>query len=106
MKPTAVALTSVGAEYVAMPKACTMIIQYRHLLNPIYQTQGEATTTFEDHTGAISTSVNSKVTPRTKHIDIKYHHVRSPFEDKVVEVDIESSLTRKKLKFSQRACVR
>ena len=41
---------------------------------------------FEDSTCAIATSKNNKMTPRTKHIDVKYHHVRSLIEDKVVDV--------------------
>ncbi|CAB1108204.1 unnamed protein product [Ectocarpus sp. CCAP 1310/34] len=90
VKQMVVALSSVEAEYVAMSKACTMIIHYRHLLS-INQTQEEATRMFEDNTAAISTSVNNKLTPRTKHIGIKYHHVRSLIEDKVVAVEyIES----------------
>lgn len=59
-----------------------MVIHYHHLLNTIHQTQEEATRMLEDNnTGAISTSVNNKVTLGTKHIDIKYHHVRSLIED-------------------------
>lgn len=87
VKQTVVSLSSVEAEYVAMSKACKMIIHFRHLMDTIYQNQTEATLLFEDSMGAIATSANSKVTPRTKHIDVKYHHVRSLIENKVVAVE-------------------
>ena len=36
--------------------------------------------------GAESTTRSNKITPRTKHINIKFHHVRSLVADKVVDV--------------------
>lgn len=43
MKQTVVALSSAEAEYVAMSKASTLILHYRHLLDTINETQAEAT---------------------------------------------------------------
>ena len=48
--------------------------------------QSTATVVFEDNLGAVSTSRSNKITPRTKYIDIKFHHVRSLVADKVVDV--------------------
>eukprot|EP00903_Cladosiphon_okamuranus_P021851 g20088.t1 len=86
VKQTVTATSSAEAEYVAMSKACKMILHWRHLLKTINREQTEATVLFEDSTAAISTSESNKVTQRTKHIDVKYHHVRSLIIDKVVEV--------------------
>ncbi|CAB1099484.1 unnamed protein product [Ectocarpus sp. CCAP 1310/34] len=86
VKQTVTATSSAEAEYVAMSKACKMILHWRHLLKTINREQTEATVLFEDSTAAISTSESNKVTQKTKHIDVKYHHVRSLIVNKVVEV--------------------
>ena len=58
----------------------------QHLLKTISSEQIAATVVFEDNLGAVSTSRSNKITPRTKHIDIKFHRVRSLVADKVVDV--------------------
>ena len=50
--------------------------QEKNLLKTISSEQSAATVVFEDHTGAVPTSRSNKNTPRTKHIDIKFHHAR------------------------------
>ena len=55
----------------------------------------QATNIFEDNQGAVSLSKGSKITPRTKHIDIKFHHVRSLVAKGVVDVKyVETNLQR------------
>ena len=55
----------------------------------------QATNIFEDNQGAVSLSKGSKITSRTKHIDIKFHHVRSLVVKGVVDVKyIETDLQR------------
>lgn len=94
-KQPLVAVSSVEAEYVALSKACQLIIPFRHLLKTINRAQKEATVLYEDNSGAILTSLSSKITPRTKHIDIKYHHIRSLIQDGVVRVEkIESAMQK------------
>ena len=56
------------------------------LLKAISSEQSAATVVFEDNLGAVSTSRSNKITPHTKHIDIKFHHIRSLVADKVVDV--------------------
>jgi hypothetical protein len=34
-------------------------------------------TVFEDNNGALSLALSPKITPRTKHIAVKYHHFRT-----------------------------
>ena len=63
-----------------------MVVYLRHLLKTISSEQIAATVVFEDNLGAVSTSRSNKITPRTKHIDIKFHHVRSLVADTVVDV--------------------
>ncbi|CAB1110564.1 unnamed protein product [Ectocarpus sp. CCAP 1310/34] len=85
-RQTVMAVSSAEAEYVAMSKACKMILYWRHLLKTINLEQKEATILYEDSTGAISTSKSNKSTQHNKHIDVNYHHVRSLIVDKVVDV--------------------
>ena len=63
-----------------------MVVYLRHVLKTISSEQSAATVFFEDNLGAVSTSRSNKITPRTKYIDIKFHHVRSLVADKVVDV--------------------
>ena len=87
VKQTVLATSSAEAEYViAMSKACKMILHWRHLLKTINREQKDATVLFEDSAGEILTSKSNKQSQRTKHTDVKYHHVRSLIVDKVVDV--------------------
>ena len=83
---TVVSVSTLESEYVALSKACLMVVYLRPLLKTISSEQSAATVVFEDNLGAISTSRSNKITPRTKHIDIKFHHVGSLVADKVVDV--------------------
>ena len=86
VKKPVVAVSTLESEYVALSKACLMIFHLRHLLKTISSEQSEATLVFEDNLGAVTTSRSNKITPRTKHIDVNFHHVRSLVADNVVDV--------------------
>ena len=83
---TVVAISTVEAEHVAMPKACVMVLHFRNSLESMNEKQEQATVMFEDNSGAVSLSGSAKITPRTKHIDVMFHHVRSLVADGVVDV--------------------
>ena len=85
-KQTVVAVSTLESEYVALSKACLMIIHLRHLQKTISSEQSEATMGFEDNLGAVTASRSNKIKPRTKHINVKFHHVRSLVADNVVDV--------------------
>ena len=82
---TVVSVSTQESEEVALSKACLMVVYLRHLPKTISSEQTAVTVVFEDNLGAISTSRSNKITPRTKHIDIKFHHVGSLVADKVVD---------------------
>ena len=75
-------VSTLKSEYLALSKACLMVVYLRHVLKTISSEQSAATVFFEDNLGAVSTSRSNKITPRTKHFDIKFHHVRSLVADK------------------------
>ncbi|CAB1098882.1 unnamed protein product [Ectocarpus sp. CCAP 1310/34] len=95
-KQPLVAVSSVEPEYV---RGVVQGLPAHHPLprplKTINRAQKEATVIYEDNSGAILTSLSSKITPRTKHIDIKYHHIRSLIQDGVVKVEkIESAMQK------------
>ena len=71
-KQTVLAISTEEADYVAMSKACVMILHFRNLLESINEKQKQATVVFEDNSGAVSLSRSVKVTLRTEHIGVKF----------------------------------
>lgn len=81
---TEVALSTTEAEYIALSQSMRDLIPMRRLL----QEAGTAlsldfskpailhSTVFEDNNGALSLALSPKISPRTKHIAVKYHHFR------------------------------
>jgi hypothetical protein len=79
---TEVALSTTEAEYIALSQLMRGLIPMWQLL----QEAGTAlkltfakpailhSTVFEDNNGALSLALSPKMTPRTKHIAVKYHH--------------------------------
>ncbi|MFM5988005.1 MAG: reverse transcriptase domain-containing protein [Sphaerospermopsis kisseleviana] len=75
-QPT-VALSSTEAEYIAASTCATEIKFIQMLLEEVIpQVVTRPATLFEDNTGCIYLIENKTVGNRTKHIDIKYHHIR------------------------------
>ncbi|CAB1113561.1 unnamed protein product [Ectocarpus sp. CCAP 1310/34] len=94
-KQTVLAISTFEAEAVALSKACTIVIHFRNLLKSLNMKQEQPTVVFEDNTGAIAFAKGAKLTPRTKHIDVKYHHVRYLEEKKIIDVKyIETNLQK------------
>jgi hypothetical protein len=82
---TEIALSTTEAEYIALSQAMRELIPLRRLLLEIVTTMKlpgitdsvVKSTVFEDNNGAISTATAVKMTPRTKHIAVKYHFFKS-----------------------------
>ena len=80
-KQHSVALSSCEAEYMALSLACQEALFLKQLLNDLDVKQHDQVTLFGDNQGAISLSKNNMSTQRSKHIDIRYHFVRSTIND-------------------------
>ncbi|CAB1096463.1 unnamed protein product [Ectocarpus sp. CCAP 1310/34] len=94
-KQTVLAISTFEAEAVALSKACTIVIHFRNLLKSLNMKQEQPTVVFEDNTGTVAFAKGAKLTPRSKHIDVKYHHVRYLEEKKIVDVKyIETNLQK------------
>jgi hypothetical protein len=82
---TEIALSTTEAEFIALSQAMRELIPTRRLLAEIcgnMRLQGGSpvsikSTVFEDNNGAISTAHAVKMTPRTKHIAVKYFFFKS-----------------------------
>ena len=72
-----VTLSSTEAEYVAASMCATEVKFVQMLLEELMPTvETRPATLFEDNTGAIFLMENQAVGNRTKHIDIRWHHMR------------------------------
>jgi hypothetical protein len=86
---TEIALSTTEAEYIALSQAMRELLPLRRLLSEIVAEMNLSgatdsvikSTVFEDNNGAISTATSVKMTPRTKHIGVKYHFFKSHLTD-------------------------
>jgi hypothetical protein len=77
-------LSTTEAEYIALSQAMRDLLPMRSFLQEIGKRLNLKfaketmlhSTVFEDNNGAISLATAPKITPRTKHIAVKYHHFR------------------------------
>jgi hypothetical protein len=82
---TEVALSTTEAEYIALSQSMRDLIPMRRLVKEAGEALGFDlsapallhSTVFEDNNGAITLALSPKISPRTKHIAIKYHHFRT-----------------------------
>jgi hypothetical protein len=87
---TEIALSTTESEYVGLSQAMRALIPLRRLLLEIgteMQLPGIKgavikSTVFEDNNGAIATATAVKMTPRIKHIAVKYHFFKSHINEK------------------------
>ena len=71
-----VALSSAEAEYMALSDACKEAVWFRGLLLELGLRRDDPVTIFEDNQAAIEIATNPKDHSRTKHVAIRYHHIR------------------------------
>lgn len=90
-KQRVVALSSTEAEYVSANEAACQAMWLRKLLADLDHKQKEATDIYCDNMSAVFLTKNLAMHSRSKHIDIKYHYIRSLVEAK--EVSIKSCYT-------------
>jgi hypothetical protein len=82
---TEIALSTTEAEYIALSQSMRELLPLRRLLLematamklPGIENSVVKSTVFEDNNGAIATAKSVKMTPRTKHIGVKYHFFKS-----------------------------
>ena len=93
---TKIALSTVEAEYKALSQGLREVLAMMSLVDeakvrgvPILS-DPKATVkckAFEDNTGALELSTVPKMRPRTKHINIKFHHFRAAVKDEIITIE-------------------
>ena len=91
---TLIALSSTEAEYIGLSEALREAIPIMNLLDELQKrgfevTRGKATVrckVFEDNAGAIEIATQEKFRPRTKHINIRFHHFRQLLQQGRIEI--------------------
>jgi hypothetical protein len=91
---TEIALSSTEAEYIALSQSMREVLPLMELMKEAQQMKLPITPTppklhcklFEDNSGALEIAKVPKMRPRTKHLNIKYHHFRSFVTDGLVSI--------------------
>ena len=92
-KQTIVALSSAEAEYVALSTCGKELVWVRRLFSEIFKSISptatfdiETTPVFVDSTAVIGISSNPQIRSKSKHICVKYHHIRDLLENRVIRL--------------------
>ena len=91
---TKVALSTTEAEYIVCSTALRDVIPLMNLTNKVCQRyddeiQSQPTVqckVFEDNSGALELAMTPKMRPRTKHINVKFHHFRDYVKRKLITI--------------------
>ena len=92
---TEIALSTTEAEYVALSQSMRDLLPMKSLLSELIKMIGAynndlrvttKSTVFEDNNGARILATSPKMTPRSKHIAVKYHFFQSKVDSGEVEV--------------------
>ena len=89
-----VALSTTEAEYIAMSQALRDVIPVMGLLQEMRERKFEVLCTephvyckvFEDNSGALELAKLPKLRPRTKHINVCYHHFREHVRKRLIKI--------------------
>ena len=92
---TEIALSTMEAEYVGLSMALRKVIPIIELLQELKERKFNIGTTkpiitctvFEDNEGAATMARTPKMRPRTKHINIKYHHFNSFVDRDIIGIE-------------------
>eukprot|EP00253_Pinus_taeda_P021310 PITA_21310 len=109
-KQRSVALSSAEAEYMAACLVACEAIWMRKILVELFRSHLDPTVIYSDNQSCIKLSANPVFHDRSKHIDIRYHHIRDcvqrrimllsyiPAEDQDADI-LTKALTRRKFEY-------
>lgn len=84
-QPT-VALSTTEAEYMALSAATNEVIWLKHLICELDQSQTDVVVPiFCDNQSAINLAKTDGYNSRTKHIDVRHHHIRDKIEKNIID---------------------
>lgn len=85
-KQSIVALSSTEAEYIALSSAAKEAVHIRKLVSEMGFGDVKTVQIYSDNQSSQCLVKNPRFHARSKHIDIKYHHVRDIYKDKIVSI--------------------
>ena len=97
---TEIALSSTESEYVALSQSMREVLPMIKMIKELAEQGFHFNTTtptvrckaFQDNTGAIEMAIVPKYRPRTKHMNIKYHHFRQAVTNgEVIIVNVDTT---------------
>jgi hypothetical protein len=90
---TEIALSTTESEYIALSQSIQEVIPMMNILDKFWnilfieeQVPKMKCTVFEDNLSCISVATAPRMTPRTKHIALKYHHFRSFVKNESIKI--------------------
>ena len=91
---TQVALSTTEAEYISLSQSLREVIPVINLLNEMKENNFPPVSTvptvyckaFEDNSGALELAKTPRLRPRTKHINIVYHHFREHVRKRIIQL--------------------
>ena len=85
-KQTVIALSTAEAEYIALSAATQEVSWMRKLLDDLGEKCSGPTVVKEDNQSAMAIAANPGNHTRTKHIDIKFHYIRSAVQQNSIKL--------------------
>ena len=86
-KQNIVALSSTEAEYIAMSSAAKEAVYLRNLMTELGFNEPEPMMLYGDNLSAQCLVKNAAYHARSKHIDLKYHHIRDIYAKRLIDVE-------------------
>jgi hypothetical protein len=104
-----VALSSTEAEYIALSTCTCDVLWVIQLMNELQNSNSNTAVIHVDNESSIKLASSEAYRPRTKHIDIRYHHVRQYVDNGIIKIKhvstkgneadaLTKGVTREKLK--------
>jgi hypothetical protein len=85
-KQTIIALSTAKAEYIALTAVMHEILYLQALIAELYEPVIPPIPVYCDNQGAVALTTNNKFHTHTKHIDIRYHYVRSLVQSRLLDL--------------------
>lgn len=89
------AVSTSEAEFIALSLCTREVSWVRSLLKELGEKQIEATVIFQDNLGFILWTEEVQGLRKVKHVDIRYHYVRTEVENKIIAVEYTSSTSNR-----------
>lgn len=86
-----VAVSSTEAEYIALSTTAKEMLYLNQFMFELTHAKIEPSKIYVDNTSSINLAKNAAYHDRTKHIDVRYHHLRDNIEKRKIEIEFVST---------------